>query len=182
VKPQAEKTAKVPSIWMPDASLTNQLTNVSTVGNYQISLPSDFVQQPSGLILGSVQTSTWKGPAGAETPSLVLRITIQADDRGIDVARKDMRRFLEVFTASVADGSNIKIVRREKTETGTLDGLQFTRFRWAGSAEKDVPVSGFAYGAIDGTSSIIITALNFGSDTDRANKLTESVIATFKKK
>jgi hypothetical protein len=179
----SEEAKQDQSVWTPDPKVLSQLKQTGEVGDYRLLLPADFAAADApGVARVDTKSRAWKGKAGAGQLPALLLVDIKSDEEMVNKGKKDMRQVLVDFSAGVTDASGIQITKREKTETGTLDGLQFSRFRWSGSKADQTAVHGYAYGAIDNRHRIIIIAMNFGPNAETENKVLESVIATFKKR
>ena len=75
----------------------------------------------------------------------------------------------------------IKITTRGPTESGQVNGVEFSRFAFTAMAPNQTATQGLAYGAIDGQRVVTVIAMGFGGVANDEIKLLESVIATLKK-
>jgi hypothetical protein len=172
------------AVWTPDPDLVKQLKQTGEVGDYQLSVPLQFtaVELPVKMP-ANMKSATWMGKAKpGELPAL-LTVIVTSDQQMVNEARQNMRQSLVNFSAGWSDTSGIQITTRERTESGALGGIPFSRFRWSGTKTDDgTAVRGIVYGAVDNGRSIAIIGMNFGPSADTANKLLETAIATFRKR
>jgi hypothetical protein len=162
--------------------VAGQLTQPVSFGTYQISLPREFTfLPPKGQTPADLKMFAWQGPAAPGEPPPLLFVGILSDKKILEDAKKNMRQVLVNYSAGLTDSIGAHIAGRGATETGSLDGIGWTRFQWSGATTSQVPAAGFAYGAIDDASVIAIIPINFGADAGARSMLMESIIATFKK-
>jgi hypothetical protein len=173
-------TNQPPSPWQPDPGRADELTQTVTFDKYQMSLPKGYAADPPKSA-GSMKVFSWKGPAPADLPPPVLIATVTADKKLVEEAKKNMRQTLVNYSAGTTTSSGIKIAKRGPTETGSLAGIEFSRFTWSGTTAAGVAVSGLAYGGIDEPNAVILLAINFGPNTAGADRLSEAAIATLRR-
>jgi hypothetical protein len=170
------------SVWTPDPNLVSQLKQTGDVGDYRLSLPPEFTAVAAPGVPGNIKSATWKGKAGAGELPAILSVVVIPEERAVNEARMNMRQFLVNFSAGVTDTSGVQISTRDRTESGALGGIAFSRFRWSGATADRTAVRGLAYGAVDEGRVIAIIAMNFGVNAETENKRMETAIATFKKR
>lgn len=124
----------------------------------------------------------WKGTAQPGRLPGFLSIAIFSDPKVVSESTRNMRQSLVNFSAGLTDASRIRIGKREKTEIMTFNGIEFSRFKWSGSAPDGSVAQGLVYGATHNQKSIMISAINIGADAENENKKLEAAIATFKKR
>jgi hypothetical protein len=172
------------SVWTPDPDLAKQLKQTGEVGDYRLSVPVQFtaVELPVKMP-ANMTAATWMGKAKpGELPPL-LSVIVTSDQQMVNEATQNMRQSLVNFSAGWSSTSGIQITTRERTESGALGGIPFSRFRWSGTKTDDgTVVRGVVYGAVDNGRSIAIIGMNFGPNADTENKLLETAIATFRKR
>lgn len=168
-------------VWTPNPDFVKVLTKKETFGTYSILLPNDFTSNAQPSLLPSLQSFSWKGPSREGGPPSIFVVTIFSNPKAVADATKNMRQFLVNYSAGLTDESGVNIARREATETGALDGIAFSRFRWTGTAKNQQTAQGFAYGGIDGNKLITVVTFSVGGDGEATNKLLESIVATLKR-
>jgi hypothetical protein len=179
--PAAPVTKTTQSVWEPDPNRMEQLTQTATFDQYQLSVSKEFAAD-APKTAGAMKIFSWKGQGAADLPPPVLIAVIASDKKMVDEAKKNMRQALTNFSAGMTNPSGVKITKREETETGSLAGIGFSRFKWSGATTAGLPVSGLAYGGVEEPNAVMVLAINFGPNADAANKLIESAIATLKRK
>jgi hypothetical protein len=181
------------SAWTPDPKLVDQLKLRDEVGDYQLLLPSefealqiDFVPDKfinQGILLGNTEISCWFNyETGKHEPEGFIEVIVSADPKVVSQANKDMVQSLEDFSAGFTQGGRIRISSRQKMETGTVNGIEFSRFKWSGSTTQPDHAHGLVCGAIDNGQVIAILAMTSGPSAEADIRLLETSIATFKKR
>jgi hypothetical protein len=169
-------------VWTPDPKLATQLKQRGEVGKYHILLPPDFTLSPKvGVVPANMQLAIWMGKIIDNKPPPFLSFAIFSDQKMAKEAKANMRQTLVNYSAGYADPMGIQIATREKTETGSLDGMAFSRFKWTGMSKDRTPVRGLAYGAVNNDEAISLLAIGFGTNAEKDIVLLQTIIATLKK-
>jgi len=170
------------SVWEPDPARAGELTQMVTFDRYQMSLPKDFAAEKlTGVPPKDIQVFVWKAPAAGDRPPLVLISTIMAGKAAVAEAKKNMRQALVNWSAGMANSSGIKIAKRGATETGTISGLAFSRFKWTGTTADGGPANGMAYGTVDDAQALLLMPISFQQNPETDMRLMEAVLATLHK-
>lgn len=169
------------AIWKPDPALAGELTQQGNLGKWRIMLPKEFTLMPPGPnVPPDVKSYFWKGQSTADVPPPMFVVMVFSDKETVEEGKRSMRQSLVNVSAGITDSVGIVIGSRERTETGSLDGIEFTRFKWFGTTKNHIGVTGLVYGAIDDSTAIVIITMNCGTDARKGSTLMETIIATFK--
>lgn len=125
---------------------------------------------------------SWQIQSGPGMVAALLTVMVFSDINSA-AQKRDMRQEVVTVAEDLADLLGVGIAKREKTETGILNGIAFSHFKWIGSTKDDgVVVFGVVYGAIDNANAIFIKAIAAGNDRKANFALLEAIVATFKKR
>jgi hypothetical protein len=167
------------SINRPPPGAADRLTQIATFGNYQISLPQDFIAEPAKTV-GNLQVYCWTVPSAEHKPTTLL-IALSTDERLLAEARANMRQALINFSAGATDSRGIRITSRENTQTGSIGGLVFSGFDWFGKATVGTR-TGYVYGGLDGNQVVAILGYADAMKPITEIGVLQAIMASFKKR
>jgi hypothetical protein len=179
MSPAAGPAAKQRSVWEPDPDRAKELSQSASLDKYELSLPKGFEPQPlAGAPPKGTRLVFWKGQAAGDRPPIVLIAMVMSSDAEVAEAKQNMRQALVNFSGGMANTSGIKIDKRGATDTGTIAGLAFSRFKWTGTTQDGGPANGMAYGAIDGPQVVLFLPMTFEANPDHDMRLMEAAMAS----
>lgn len=163
----------------------NELKQKGQFEDYEILLPQKYASMPLPPTPAGIKTGGWTANNGPQLPS-VLSITQFSSPQFTSESRKDMRQALVNYSAGFVDAfgkkvGGITIAERGPTESGKVNGIQFTRFVFKGTGPNRIDMRGAAYGMIDGDHAVMIMVMSFGATAESEVHLLESAMATFNK-
>jgi hypothetical protein len=180
--PQPKAGPNAPqSVWDPNPSRAAELTQAVTIDKYHLSLPKDFTAEKLDAVPKGMKLFAWTGPVHGERPSIAFIAAIMSGKAEVAEAKKNMRQALVNFSGGMTDSSGIKIAKRGVTETGSLGGMPFSRFKWTGTGADQAPMNGMAYGGISDEQAILLLPMTSAANPESDMKLMEAVVATLKK-
>jgi hypothetical protein len=163
--------------WKPDASILDGLQAASAVGPYEIRAPKGYEfaraqQAPQGM-----EGFAWQGPPREDLTRAMVQVALVTPPRGQGFASPE--QFLETMLGGV---------KRRRTdwtqsavERGKVNGLEFLRVRWSGTAEGR-KMQGIMYAARDGDRFLQLATQDIEPHHTEALKLGEATIQTFRKR
>lgn len=183
-EPKVSPSLPPGSGWTPDPALVSLLKVPGDAAGYRLNLPADYepIDTPAPPIPGGkIKIVSWRSKITkiGDVPALVA-VTVFNDPQALKEATANMQQMLVSFATGVTTTAGIKVAAREKPETGVLDGITFTRFRWSGTKDANA-ARGTVYGGIDNGRVITIALVSFGVKAESESKLLESAIATLKR-
>jgi hypothetical protein len=161
--------------------------------NYTMRVPSDFKPAEIKQTLGdSVKIFAWKGEAPEGEQPNVLTVAIRSDEKAVAAAKQDMRKDLVDYSAGMCNSMNVAVARRDPTETGAVNGLEFSRYKWFGRPKNNAKLTGgfkddsiaygITYGFIDGSKVMLINLAYFGAAAKEKIDWAATMVATLEKK
>jgi hypothetical protein len=169
-----DKDQKESFAFKPDPELLKRLTKTGMVDNYQLKLPAEYTSVNPPDSPKGTKTVLWKGDERAGDAAILLVSVSQSLEEAKEP--KQVMNFLRRV--------GININGKGKAESGELDGMPFSRFKWSGNVGKKkfskVGVRGMVYTGIDNNKAISILVVCFGPNSMMDNHLLEAAVATLK--
>lgn len=170
-------------IWQPDPELAGQLTQTVNLDRHQISLTKDFTSPGSKRLGDNLVQYVWARQSDGKDGVSMLSVVVDSNKKIAEMTTNLESASLGFWYGMVESSVVIENPKREKPESGSINGITFCRFKWSATTKLDgAPIKGWSYGALDGDRLFQFVTMDSGEEAEKGHKLMEAALATFKRK